>query len=100
MLLLTLWWYPLYSHRKSTVIGRLYCGCIVQFLCFRLVGAFLGNTKDRTLFILEDDDSVCGYCIGAFDSRVFNDQSNEWFEEVGVVHLSVNYFVFCYIFSG
>ena len=101
VLLLTIHWYLLYSHRKSTLVGKLYWECLMQnFLCFRLVGTFLRNTKHRALFILEDEDSFCGYCVGAFDSRVFNDQSNQWFAEVGVVHLSVNYFVIIYyIFS-
>lgn len=46
------------------------------------MGVYLQNTNDKALFVLEDDDGICGYCVGAFDSKQFIDECNRWFVNV------------------
>ena len=63
------------------------------FVIFRFLGAFLQNSKETTVFLLDDDDGICGYCVGVFDAKDFIVKSNAWLVEVSSSTIDVVFIV-------
>ena len=53
-------------------------------LCFRFVGPYLKLCPEH-VFVVEDDDGLCGFAVAASDSKHFYEQfKKHWLPEVHV----------------